>query len=288
MDEPWVFYPHGPDWRWRSWKQVADQVARGAAQLGDLPPGSRVGFHARPTPDALAADLAIQTAGLVAVPIAAPQAAAARQAAIHHHCTRWLTTPEAPLPASLPVAWEDVALEDGALPAVRPPWARGAWQEVAPPAAPAALVAAWQDQPCLLPAAALAAAVEALASQVPSAPIRHVLLTASGLDTLSGRLVVAWTLATGAALVVEAEPERLPASLQWTRSTLVEVGAGDLSAVAKAAARIKPRWQRLRAVLTAAEQPAAPAGLPILSLAPILADLFDRGDILIDRGDTMP
>ncbi|MCP4662775.1 MAG: hypothetical protein GY856_45865, partial [bacterium] len=32
-EEPWLFYRDRWDWQWRSWSQVADQVARAAQAL---------------------------------------------------------------------------------------------------------------------------------------------------------------------------------------------------------------------------------------------------------------
>ena len=60
-EEPWLFYRQGWDWRWRSFGQAADQVARGAAALGDAP--SVLGFRSRQDADAVAVVLAIQAAG---------------------------------------------------------------------------------------------------------------------------------------------------------------------------------------------------------------------------------
>ena len=71
-EEPWLFYPEGWDWRWLSWRDAARRMALWACAFLDdpgLPPGSRVAFAGGAHPAAVLLDLAVQAAGLVAVPL---------------------------------------------------------------------------------------------------------------------------------------------------------------------------------------------------------------------------
>ncbi len=65
--DPWLFYPHGLDWHWRSWAAVAAQIEASVEGFASLPRGTRVGFLYRPEPDRVVLDLALQAAGLAAV-----------------------------------------------------------------------------------------------------------------------------------------------------------------------------------------------------------------------------
>lgn len=67
-EEPWLFRAEGWDWRWHSWDEIAGRVREQAESLSDRPAGSRYAFPYTAQPDAVVLDLAIQAAGLVAVP----------------------------------------------------------------------------------------------------------------------------------------------------------------------------------------------------------------------------
>ena len=60
-EDPWLFYRRGWDWRWRSWGQVADQVARGAEALAATE--DAVAWSPKQDPDAVALSLVAQAAG---------------------------------------------------------------------------------------------------------------------------------------------------------------------------------------------------------------------------------
>ncbi len=70
-ESPFLFWPDGWDWRWWSWGRVAQLTARWQKTLVELPAGARVGFAGDAWPGALVLDLAVQAAGLEAVPTAA-------------------------------------------------------------------------------------------------------------------------------------------------------------------------------------------------------------------------
>lgn len=60
---PWLIHPGGVDWRWRSWHQIEDQVARGARALRLFGAPETVDVPARLSPDGIAAAWASLVAG---------------------------------------------------------------------------------------------------------------------------------------------------------------------------------------------------------------------------------
>ncbi|HEX6200211.1 MAG TPA: AMP-binding protein [Thermoanaerobaculia bacterium] len=270
-EEPALFYPEGMDVRWRSWGVLAAQAAAGAEALAalGLPPGARVAFRWRPEPDAVAADLAIQAAGLVAVPSVAPGAAAVGGAAV----------PEPPAPEARLLAPDEPEPEDGP-PAARLPAASGevgGGRASAPPALPGTAGGAWivdvasgpgagtgrgavvgaadllarvRDlEEHLARAASGAAAVMAGARRAPGTGGREIAAASFDLRYADGRTFLAWALATGAALFLEPDPHVLPGSVAWARPTLV---AGEARILAELGRRVRalegkrPRLRRRR------------------------------------------
>ena len=71
-EEPWLFQPEGWDWRWHSWREIAREVQARAESLSASAAGSRVTFPYTAQPEAIVFDLAVQAAGLVAVPFSGP------------------------------------------------------------------------------------------------------------------------------------------------------------------------------------------------------------------------
>jgi hypothetical protein len=220
-EEPVLFYPDGLDVRWRSWAELAEQVAGGASGLSGLglAPGSPVGFRWRTEPDAVAADLAIQAAGFVPVPVAeAAEVAAAG-------CGVRLLLPEEPAPAE-------------ALPAVRlpvvPRHRRAAPGRAAVPAARSATGSLGTAGAALESARRLAERLDRAAADVAAAVPggrrqgREIAVASFDLRTASGRTFLAWALGTGSALFLEPDPRALPGSAAWARPTLVAGPARSL------------------------------------------------------------
>ena len=93
----------------------------------------------------------------------------------------------------------------------------------------------------------LLAAARALEATLPPAPRRDVAVLAAPLaGPLAGpaRLLLAWAVLTGAALVLEPDPAALAATAAWARPT---VFLGDAAAIAALRARVPPpsRFARL-------------------------------------------
>jgi hypothetical protein len=68
-ESPFLFWPDGWNWRWWSWRETAELAARWSAPLAGLPPACGVAFAGAAYPEAIALDLAVQSAGLTPVPL---------------------------------------------------------------------------------------------------------------------------------------------------------------------------------------------------------------------------
>ncbi len=226
-EEPWLFYREGIDWRWHSWSQVAHRVARGAASLrqsGRLRKrGGRISYADRLHPDGVAAALAIQAAGGIAVPdgedLDLPPVAS--------RLGRW--QPE------LESLRGTIGADDAAF---------GSWHG-APPRTHRELWSA-------------AAAWSALLGAVEEKPGRRAIVLASGgVGGTTREILLAWTLATGAAWVLEDDADRfVPAALR-TRPTWVAAPGSEAGLLALSLReRRHRRWHRLRAVGITDDAPA--------------------------------
>ncbi len=227
---------HG--WRWQSWSQVADRVARAAATLEDElgeRSGARVGFQDRLDPDAVAARLAILAAG--ALPVGDEEST--------ENLDAWL----GPAPAAgISTDAETPVIE---LPAVLSRLSRSRPVELPLPSA------AGQVAPP--PWSAV------LASDRPASPKWHVwrffterwrgrhrpLVVASALlSPAARRALLAQVLADGAAWALEPDPDAFVPAVLWTRPTVVVGPGAELGLLALAFGRgAARRARRLRAVL---------------------------------------
>ena len=237
-EEPALFYPDALEVRWRSWGALADQVAGGAAALATLglAPGAPVAFRCRTAPDAVAADLAIQAAGLAPVPVADPaEAAAAGPAA-------WLLLPGEPAPAAAAAP----AVE---LPAAPRPGRSGRRRpEREPLPAPASVGELERARRLGERLERAAADVAAAVSGGRRAP-REIALASFDLRAPAGRTFLAWALLTGAALYLEPDSRALPGAAVWARPTLVAGPARSLVELAREVRRReerRPRWFQRR------------------------------------------
>ncbi|HSL81597.1 MAG TPA: AMP-binding protein [Thermoanaerobaculia bacterium] len=278
-EEPALFFPEEMDVRWRSWGALAAQVAGGAEALAELglPAGECVAFRWRPEPDAVAADLAIQAAGLVSVPIlssgagAPPAGAAPEPGTAARLLLPGESAPEGGGPAPrLPEAVgpgrgprrgrEGKARGDREPPP--PACPGGAWVlDGEPPEAPGAprrgaargagdLLARARDlEERLERAVAGAAAVVSAGRRGPGAGEREIALGNFDLRYADGRTFLAWALATGAALLLEPDPRVLPGAAAWARPTLVAGEArplGELGRRVRSLEAERPRLFRRR------------------------------------------
>lgn len=218
-EEPWLFDRDGDDWRWRSWAQVADQAARGAGVLGRLAGTARVVVADRLAPDAVAAALAVQAAGGVAVQAgdrAADDAPAPDLPPVRSRLARW--TPD--------------------LDALRH-------------TDPDALAFAGRTHHDLW------AAARVWSGRFPAPRGRPILLASPELGRVHRQVLLAWALATGAAWVLEDDPFAFLPSALRNRPTRVLAPGADLALLATALReRRHRRWHRLEAVGVTDDAPA--------------------------------
>jgi hypothetical protein len=205
-ESPFLFWSHGWHWRWWSWRRTAELATRWAAELASLPAGTRVGFAGDVFPQAVALDLAVQAAGLTPVPLAAVPwpGGEAMGAAVHElECAVWV---EAPLEGEIRVStMAPLCARPGSLASLAMRDAAGAWHKVPAPAV----------------AAAARRVGEALGETAGSRERRDIVVLGRSLGDAAGRLVAAWALEAGAAMVLEAAAERRLAAVLWARPTVV-------------------------------------------------------------------
>lgn len=231
-EEPWLFRSEGWDWPWQPWGDVARRVSFWAERLVDLPPGTRVAFADQPRPATVLLDLAVQAAGLVAVP--------ARDERDLEGCRIWAdveTDPDSGAPAGLerlrlPASGEGTGLV---------------------PAREAGGVAARRDASAVeLSQADLIALADRIQAQIPPPPkpVREILVAGRSLGDFDDRAVLAWATVTGAAVLLPPTPESRAATAAWARVTVFHGTEAEITALRAATETGSGRrFSRLRAVL---------------------------------------
>ena len=235
-EEPWLFHRPGWTWKWWSYAQVADQVARAAAGLrADLEAPEHLAVHAHQHPDSLALALALQASGRVPV---------------------MLETRSQDLPPDVS-GWADAAEGVPEGPAGRPllPSCRSrleSWHPQALRSAGAAgtlasmrgrdLVHHSADE-VLATAHRLTAFCGSAAAE--AAGERAILATGPALSPFDTQAVLTWTLWSAAAWVLEASPEAFAAAVRWARPTVVIASPEELEQLAAEVGE-RRRWRRSR------------------------------------------
>jgi len=218
------------DWRWKPWRWLLSEASRWAAALRDVEPGARVGYRWLPTPEAVAADLGIQLAGAVAVPVVEGDEAALPELA------GWLAVGDEPPPPEVAAPAIERTLDEhygnaaeresrssagGAL--VR---SGGAWH-------------AWSPTDLVAAAARLA--------MPETARDRPIALIAGDLAAAEERAWLAWAVTAGAALVLPGDPAFAAWAIFWPRPTDVCLPVEQLAPVRELLATLgTPRIQRGR------------------------------------------
>ncbi|HZI64373.1 MAG TPA: hypothetical protein VFE44_06305 [Thermoanaerobaculia bacterium] len=214
-EDPWLFHPRGADWKWLSFAEAAAGTARLAAALtAAAPPGvDGVEFGARPAPEVVALDLALQGLG-------------------------WTSRPA---PAGEPV------LLPGRLAVALPPFEPRREAHLAPaPAGDGAAVVREGGGERRLGQAELIGQAVRLDETLPAAARRDVLVFHRPLAEPGARALLAWATLAGAALLLQPEPFHLAASVLWSRPTLLAGNVAELETVRAALVRHEPRLDRLR------------------------------------------
>jgi hypothetical protein len=235
-EEPWLFRSEGWDWPWQPWGEIARRVSFWAERLGDLPSGTRVAFADQPRPEAVVLDLAIQRAGLVAVP------ARDERDLEETGCRVWAdveTDPDSGIPAGL----ERLRL---------PVWKGEGEVRLSGDRPAGSVVARREERAVELSQADLFALADRVQAQIPPPPkpIRDVLVAGRSLADFEDRAVLAWATVTGAAVLLPPSPESRAATASWARVTVFHGTGAEAAALAAALETGSGRrFSRLRAVL---------------------------------------
>jgi hypothetical protein len=278
-EAPFLFWPEGWHWRWWSWRQTAELAARWSAALAGLPAGAGTGFAGDAWPQAIALDLAIQDAGLTPVPmnLAAGGGVGGADGEVAHgesaddegadgRTTRAVEEPGAAAGARATAPSIDLLVTlEGERPAALAP--RITWLPARPlPArhnAQAVVVTDAAGRWCALPQPELMAAVARVETVMGAPPVhrrrsrrREILVAGWPLQQWPARLLTAWAITAGAALVLEADPARRQGTVLWARPTVFYGGGADLAALRHHVEATAPRARRRHRSRT----PALPLG----------------------------
>lgn len=252
-EEPWLFCRGCIHWIWRSFRQVADQVARATAELGRRsrsiatkatvgPSGSWIAFDGRGLPDQVAIDLTLQNLGCGALATSGQLLPSSLPSTVR----LWVDSDQVPSRAA------DELVTVARLPNVRSRLDR------------------WQDVPLVPSRSALGTALfsvggrfESLSQRdlidaasrldgfAPSLEERPIILSQVGLDRPEGRVLMAWTLLRKAVWVMEPESSAFVATALWARPHLVVADPDQLDELATALElKSYRRWHRLRGVIS--------------------------------------
>lgn len=240
--DPWLFWPDPDDfahWRWLSWGDVGNEVIRLLDHVPD-PPGT-VAFAYRPEPRRLLFDLAIQSVGGVAAP----------------------GDPATTSPPSAPgtlgsAAWIDIedAMEDPRDPRISlqwrcpdpPPWPER-WRQTEQQPFPGPVRVRHEGHWRSVSGPEQARRVERLQAQLPLAGQRRQIWVSYGaLADLGERVILAWALRSGAAVLLEPLRERLVHTVLWARPTLLHGPSPVLDELRRGLARVTGGKTRPRAL----------------------------------------
>lgn len=242
-EEPWLFCRGRISWIWRSFRQVADQVARGSEALDCLPssPDGLAAFDGQGLPDQVAIDLALQSCGCSALAVSGERPLASLPATPH----LWIDSEQVPSP----MASEPVTV--ARLPCVRSRFDRRQNQPLEPSrAASSSALHLVGERLEHLSQHQLIDAAHRFDAVLPDFAERPILLSHVGLDRPQGRILMAWSLLRQAAWVMEDDRASFVATALWARPHLVVADQDELDELALALELKRyRRWRRLRGVI---------------------------------------
>lgn len=242
---PWLFHPRGIDWRWRSWSQAVDQIARAAEGARRFGTSDRLRGPDRLDADPVLVDLASVVAGLRAEPgprRTGDEAPIWRRVEEQHRDEGRAASTGDVSPASGPV-----------LPAMR--GRLESWVPQVPEAPPRLGTFGWRSADGSPRAATWddlrARAAELILRLEPDPRADPPILMATGrLDGLPERVLIATSLLLGASLALEPDPAALRMTARRLRPHVVLPPPGVLRELEGRPYRgWARRWNRLRAVL---------------------------------------
>jgi hypothetical protein len=247
--EPWLFRAEGWDWRWHTWGEIARRVREQAAVFAGRPAGSRVEFLYTAEPDAVVLDLAIQAAGLVAVPVGGPP-------------TRALTPGPSPAPSLPPSPGEGKKTRrnsfSGSASSPGEGGREGTGEEGRGGEGVGGAVVLRSGELIELSSAELIAMAERLGERIAPPGEREIVVLGGPLEDPDERAMLAWATVAGAAVVLEPNPSLRVATAAWVRPTVFHGTAAEIAALqkrmekeARGRFRRRPRLplRRLRTIL---------------------------------------
>lgn len=218
-EEPWLFRAEGWDWAWHPWRELAGWLERWREPLSALPAGSRAAFHYDASPESVILDLALQAAGLVSAPNGGRED------------TYWIERRGREIETSPPSSSRQSGNDGGAV--VRIGGAAVAWTT-----------------------GEIVAAGERLQGLIGETGKREIVVLGGPLEDPLERTMMAWATLSGAAVVLEPDPELRAATAAWVRPTVFH-GApaeiADLRARAGKGRKGRLPFRRLRTVLASGE-----------------------------------
>ncbi|MEM8994128.1 MAG: hypothetical protein AAGF23_04970 [Acidobacteriota bacterium] len=218
-EAPWLFFRRGLDWRWRSYRHVADQVRRSASALGALDDAGAVPCGLAQDPDALAALVAILGAGRSPAVDAGSVPAVGAEGA-----TPWLE----------PCRGHLERVDLAAVPAPRSPWV------------PADAVGARFGLRLARDAEHFAALVRPALKGLGPRAILYAGVAGSA-DRLGA--LAAWSLGHDAPWALEPQADAFAATALWTRPHVLVAAAGELASLVPHFGKAERRHSRLRAAV---------------------------------------
>jgi hypothetical protein len=253
-EDPFVFYQEPPDWRWLSFLEAGRQIANWRSVLAHLAPPARVGIRSTPSVEALLADLAVRSCGLLTVPLPAASESGA-------------SADVEDLDAVLDLDEKGVLATDGDA-------AKQVERTVASEESPRPsggdcgllggcfVTKVGDGNPSLehLPTSDLETAVGRLVGSDGSTEERcaerGIVVHGRSLAERSERIVIEWAVRTAAAIVVAPSPEALAETVFWVRPTVIHGSADELRAwptlfrAGESRQRgLRSRFRRLRQVI---------------------------------------
>jgi hypothetical protein len=258
---------------------VAELAARWAEPLASLPAGARVGFPGAVYPEAIPLDLAVLGAGLTAAPLAAgaltagaPGAGGSRppaEALEALGCDAWL---------DLAAGEARVTTPGGSAPSWEPGGRAGAAAAPRAPGGAGVLVKGEAGGWRRVPQRDLTDAAVGVAAAIEPSDRREILVLGQPLGEPAARLLTAWAILAGAALVLDPDPQSRLGTVLWSRPTVIYGSATELAMLRRSVAaasragllgRAAARWRPGRG--TAAARPRA-RRLPLGRLRTLFQD----------------
>lgn len=229
--DPWLFFSQGIRWRWRSFEQVADHVARVRSSIESAVsasgPTDGVAFRGRRGPDSVAISLAIQAAGETAMAVlpGQPLASLASGSALP-----WVQTEETPRdqPDTAQARFEvPAARSDLEAWTAEPLEAGGGWIAAT---AGNERVSRFSSEEIAAAAVALDGTISPFLREVEIPPV--VLLGPSA-DPWQAEIFLTWTLSRGFPVVLEPDSDAVAATALWARPHLVLASSSELERLAQ-------------------------------------------------------